>query len=248
MADTWGLVGDAAADLVGAMLLAVGAAWTLLRGSAAATGWIRRAGVHPIRLRSVLALAFALPGDPVPPASERLQAPPRRGASASRPPWSGLDELPPRRPARAGDISPLPAPAAPLPAPAAPLPAPADGVGSSGESGPSGHPAVHGRSASTVVPLFPRAGRKPDPEVQKAREEAMRRHPSRSGEAGGTRVHVVRHGDSLWTIAEDHLRTKDVRRVARYWPRIHRANRTVIGPNPNVIQPGWKLTLPPEEA
>ena len=42
------------------------------------------------------------------------------------------------------------------------------------------------------------------------------------------------------------LGTDDLTRVARYWPRIHRANREIIGPNPDLIVPGQVLELPPE--
>ncbi|MDQ5874628.1 MAG: LysM peptidoglycan-binding domain-containing protein [Actinomycetota bacterium] len=53
-------------------------------------------------------------------------------------------------------------------------------------------------------------------------------------------------GDSLWTIAGRVLDTDDPRRIARYWPRIHRANRSLIRTTPNLIRPGWVLELPPE--
>jgi nucleoid-associated protein YgaU len=58
--------------------------------------------------------------------------------------------------------------------------------------------------------------------------------------------HVVREGDTLWSIAAVTLRTEDAQRIARYWPRIHRANRTLIGRNPNLIFPGQVLRLPAE--
>ncbi len=75
------------------------------------------------------------------------------------------------------------------------------------------------------------------------------------GDAGGSkRSRVapervqVKPGDSLWSIAADVLGTADPARIARYWPRIHRANRQVIGANPNLIFPGQILELPAEEA
>jgi hypothetical protein len=95
-----------------------------------------------------------------------------------------------------------------------------------------------------------------------AMTESIRRHPSGKaspagssssrlssahrcarGRAGGS--YTVRHGDTLWSIAEQWLRTDDLRSVARYWPKIHRANRDVIGPDPSVIYPGQVLHLPP---
>ncbi len=65
------------------------------------------------------------------------------------------------------------------------------------------------------------------------------------GDSHGER-YTVRPGDSLWDIAEMKLGTVEARRIARYWPRIHRANRDVIGGDPNLIVPGQVLTLPPE--
>jgi nucleoid-associated protein YgaU len=63
----------------------------------------------------------------------------------------------------------------------------------------------------------------------------------------GRRTYVVQAGDCLWTIAAEWLETDDVRRIARYWPRIHRANRATIGRDPNVIHPGQVLVMPDEK-
>ncbi|MGH2755152.1 MAG: LysM peptidoglycan-binding domain-containing protein [Actinomycetota bacterium] len=59
-------------------------------------------------------------------------------------------------------------------------------------------------------------------------------------------VHRVAPGESLWTIAEHALGTKDPLRLARYWHKIHRTNREVIGRDPDRIFPGQQLTLPAE--
>ena len=67
-----------------------------------------------------------------------------------------------------------------------------------------------------------------------------------AGAARAGERYTVRPGDSLWDIAEMKLGTAEARRIARYWPRIHRANRDVIGGDPNLIVPGQILTLPPE--
>ncbi|MEE3127086.1 MAG: hypothetical protein VX494_07720 [Actinomycetota bacterium] len=60
---------------------------------------------------------------------------------------------------------------------------------------------------------------------------------------------VVRPGDSLWRIAEaELLRHHDheptVAEVAAYWPRIHAANRALVGPDPDLVRPGVPLVLP----
>jgi LysM repeat protein len=55
---------------------------------------------------------------------------------------------------------------------------------------------------------------------------------------------TVEHGNTLWSIAAATLKTKRAGRIAGYWPRIYRANRAVIGPDPNFIMPGQVLALP----
>jgi nucleoid-associated protein YgaU len=89
------------------------------------------------------------------------------------------------------------------------------------QSGPHRiHPAVHGDHRAPEQRLFPRTGR----------------------------TYTVVDGDTLWDIARRVLDTNDIRRIARYWPRIHRANRSVIGRDPNLIFVGQKLVLPRESA
>lgn len=57
---------------------------------------------------------------------------------------------------------------------------------------------------------------------------------------------VVRTGDSLWSIAAATLPAgADEQRVDRRWREIYAANRAAIGSDPDVIQPGVRLTLPP---
>lgn len=117
-------------------------------------------------------------------------------------------------------------------------------------SGATAHPGIHGRpsaSPPTTERLFGRAGQ-PSGDGG-GRREAMRRHPSGKKTAStgvcGDR-YVVAPGDALWSIAARALGTDEPRRVARYWPRIHRLNRAVIGSDPSLIYPGQVLRLPPE--
>jgi hypothetical protein len=59
------------------------------------------------------------------------------------------------------------------------------------------------------------------------------------------RAVVVRPGDTLWELAERHLRpgASDAQ-VLELVVRIHRINRARIGPDPDLIFPGTHLTVP----
>lgn len=57
--------------------------------------------------------------------------------------------------------------------------------------------------------------------------------------------HVVRHGDTLWSIAAATLpRGATPDEVEARWREIHRTNRHVIGDDPHLIHPGQDLSLP----
>lgn len=61
------------------------------------------------------------------------------------------------------------------------------------------------------------------------------------------RYTVVR-GDSLWAIARSHLAAEGVAprgyAVSTLWHAIYKANRSVIGDDPNLILPGQVLAIP----
>lgn len=111
------------------------------------------------------------------------------------------------------------------------------------------HPGIHGRARGSEhrgERLFMRAGELP---ANADRREAMQRHPSGKRLASPVTCdnsYTVTSGDELWSIAARALGTEDPRRIARYWPRIHRLNRAVIGADPSLIYPGQVLRLPPE--
>ena len=73
-------------------------------------------------------------------------------------------------------------------------------------------------------------------------------HPSRTTEptaASGSRVVVVRAGDTLWGIAARALPPgHSDADVARAWPKWYAANRGVIGSDPGEIRPGQRLVAP----
>lgn len=56
---------------------------------------------------------------------------------------------------------------------------------------------------------------------------------------------TVRPGDCLWTIAAQHLPgAPTAAQIADSWPRWYEANRDVIGPEPDLVLPGQRLTPP----
>jgi len=72
--------------------------------------------------------------------------------------------------------------------------------------------------------------------------------PLGSAPRAGTSVEehvVVRRGDTLWDIAARHLgRSATTAEIAHEWPRWHATNRTLIGNDPDRLQPGQRLTPP----
>lgn len=60
------------------------------------------------------------------------------------------------------------------------------------------------------------------------------------------RTVTVRPGDTLWSITDDLLGEDpdSDARIARHWPLLHEANRPLIGPDPDHIEPGQELTVP----
>lgn len=76
---------------------------------------------------------------------------------------------------------------------------------------------------------------------------AARPLPVPDRQAGPTRrARVdVRAGDTLWRLAEQRLApTAAAGEVARLVERMHRLNREVVGPDPDLIRPGQHLLLP----
>lgn len=58
-------------------------------------------------------------------------------------------------------------------------------------------------------------------------------------------VVVVRRGDSLWSIAAGLLPAgADDARIDLAWHRLHHANRSRIGDDPDLIRPGTRLVVP----
>jgi len=58
------------------------------------------------------------------------------------------------------------------------------------------------------------------------------------------RAHIVLPGDSLWSIVRERAPDADDAHVEAAVERWHRANRAVIGDDPDLIQPGQRLDPP----
>lgn len=115
------------------------------------------------------------------------------------------------------------------------------------------HPETGKQKGAGYRPLFEKAGRDGADNgltaSQKAEKAAcMRRHPAGKGfdnsQIPRVREYTVKPGDTLWDIAEEVVGSDDPQKVARYWPRLHRANRAVLGADPNLLLPGQVLRLP----
>lgn len=67
--------------------------------------------------------------------------------------------------------------------------------------------------------------------------------PSRTVDEHST---IARPGDTLWTLAADHLGTDATDwEIAQEWPRWHEHNLDRIGPEPGGLRPGTILRIPP---
>jgi nucleoid-associated protein YgaU len=97
--------------------------------------------------------------------------------------------------------------------------------------------------ASPAWPVTPPAPDGSHPPGPHARPPAAHRSPSRPASEPGL---VVAPGDTLWSIAADHLPPgrRTPARVAAAWPRWYAANRAVIGPDPDHIEARQVLHLP----
>jgi nucleoid-associated protein YgaU len=89
----------------------------------------------------------------------------------------------------------------------------------------------------------------PAPTVPSLDRPVAHRAPSVPSNLLHAAHYVVQPGDCLWSIAREHLRPRaGDSAVATAWPRWYAANRHVIGPDPDVLQPGQQLVVPPDGA
>jgi hypothetical protein len=101
---------------------------------------------------------------------------------------------------------------------------------------PTRRPAA-AESAARPTPVESTAAGRPPP-----RRPVQRRRETAAAVAG---VHVVVSGDTLWDIAVTTLPPGATsEHVARRWQEIYATNRSVIGPDPDLIRPDQHLRLP----
>ncbi|HUP19657.1 MAG TPA: LysM peptidoglycan-binding domain-containing protein [Gemmatimonadota bacterium] len=86
--------------------------------------------------------------------------------------------------------------------------------------------------------LFDRDKDKEKPDFSNVESGASSTAPEPTESQSGT--YVVQKGDTLWAIAERFYGN------GSEWPKIHEANRDRIE-DPDMIQPGWELTIPGAE-
>lgn len=67
-----------------------------------------------------------------------------------------------------------------------------------------------------------------------------------AGGPASTATRLVQPGDSLWSIAAENSPGSDVAALARQTQRWYDANRLTVGPDPNLIRPGQRLSSPQE--
>ena len=140
--------------------------------------------------------------------------------------------------------------------PAAAVAAPTAALASSAVTSPAGsasvvpaHGAIQASPAAASGARTPVTGSRPTTQaspVPTLPDETTPGPPLDPEPATGTVL--VKPGDSLWRITEDQLGpSASDQQIAIGWPYWYRANRKVIGRDPNLLRPGERLTVPTRE-
>jgi nucleoid-associated protein YgaU len=129
-----------------------------------------------------------------------------------------------------------------------------DAAGDSAPVTPPGEPVGQTRATVPSTPFMNRSAAAHPGSVSGASSGTVADAPASGDAAGaaaiagqpGSPVAVtVRPGDTLWGIAADFLPTgATAQDVAAAWPQWYAANRAVIGPDPDLIEPGQRLVRP----
>jgi hypothetical protein len=178
----------------------------------------------------VLAPAASASASPVPAAV--LSAPAPAVGSLPAVPAPTLPQLPPTA------LPQLPVPVPPrVHTPATPQTQPSTSPKQSQSAVPASPvaPTVLGHAAAPVWPM----------DATPADQRPAR--PAHTPTGGGARTHVVRPGDTLWTVTAASLGPDaSPHQIATQWPRLYALNRSTLGADPGLIRAGQRLRLPPE--
>jgi hypothetical protein len=100
------------------------------------------------------------------------------------------------------------------------------------------------RSAAPLPPWLGGGPSKPAPLPPSLDSGTSRSAPGYRAQAG---EHTVQAGDTLWDIAAAHLvpAERSTATIHRYWQQVYRANRPVVGADPDLIHPGTRLDVAP---
>jgi nucleoid-associated protein YgaU len=181
-------------------------------------------------------------------------------AAAASTPACSTSGTPAREPAWWAVAPSAPGPTAGVPAGSADF---AGSTAAASASGPAGAPVVSGGRPpregglpDPLWPVLPEPGWTPPPPppapLLAPADAALMTSGAAGTDAAAARAAltaddqvVVRRGDSLWRIAERHLGADATdAEVAVEWPRWWHANRRVVGPDPDLLLPGTRLTPP----
>jgi hypothetical protein len=100
------------------------------------------------------------------------------------------------------------------------------------------------RSAAPLPPWLGGGPSKPAPLPPLPDSGTSRSAPGYRAQAN---EHTVQPGDTLWDIAAAHLvpAERSTATIHRYWQQVYRANRPVVGADPDLIHPGTRLDVVP---
>ena len=110
----------------------------------------------------------------------------------------------------------------------------------------SGDPADLGWDAAVVRAAdLPAPSPAAPPSLDQASHQAPPQDAAPPPRTSAPSPHVVAPGESLWSIAADHLdESASLAEVSAAWPRWYEANRAAVGDDPDLITPGLVLTPP----
>jgi nucleoid-associated protein YgaU len=116
----------------------------------------------------------------------------------------------------------------------------------SSSAAPAWLPVLDRGPVLTVAPVLQSPSAQPAATpTRHAAEEPLRHRRAAETAANTSRSHVVRAGESLWSITAHYLGPNaKISDIATAWPRLFELNRTIIGSNPRLVLPGQRLELP----